>query len=170
MSQESMTETADSTGLTQAKEIVARIQRLIITAALAAFGYGAFLMAGRSYCPGGFSGDGDFIDADGNVTESVPQCISLTLGPSGVIYVAIAVITILAIRAVHRRASTVADAVRYLDRAAASVVILAVASLVISYVWFWQIPIMDWDGGGTFFFPFPFGAVDVNISPMQPMP
>jgi len=85
MSQESMTETANSTGLTQAKEIVARIQRLIITAALAAFGYGAFLVASRGICAGGFSGDGDFIDADGNVTESVPQCISLTLGPSGVI-------------------------------------------------------------------------------------
>lgn len=167
MSQESMTETADSTDLTQAKEIVARIQRLIITAALAAFGYGAFLVASRGICAGGFSGDGDFIDADGNVTESVPQCISLTLGPSGVIYIAIAVIAILAIRAVHRRASTVAEAMRYLDRAAAGIVILVVASLVISHVWFWQIPITDWNGSGTFFFPFPFGAVEVDISPMQ---
>lgn len=169
MFQESMTETVESTDLSQAKVIVARIQRLIITAALAAFGYGAFLTAGKGYCAGGFNSDGDVLDGDGNVTDSVPQCISLTLGPSGIIYVAIAVITILAIRAVHRRASTVADAMRYLDRAAAGIVILAVASLIISYVWFSLIPIMDWHGGGTFFFPFPFGAVDVDISPM-PLP
>ncbi|MEV8252479.1 hypothetical protein AB0O95_00790 [Rhodoglobus sp. NPDC076762] len=167
MSQESMTETADSTGLFEAKEIVARIQRLIITAALAAFGYGTFLVASKGICAGGFNGDGDFIDADGSVTESVPQCISLTLGPSGVIYIAIAVIAILAIRAVQRRASTVAEALRYLDRAAAAIVILVVASLVISYVWFSLIPITDWNGSGTFFFPFPFGAVEVDISPMQ---
>jgi len=70
-------------------------------------------------------------------------------------------------RALHRRASTVAEAMRYLDRAAAGIVILVVASLIISHVWFWQIPITDWNGSGTFFFPFPFGAVDVDILPMQ---
>lgn len=167
MSHELTIEATASTGMLHAKLIVARIQRLIVAAVLAAVGYGAFLVASKGYCPSGFNGDGGFIDADGNVTESVPQCISLTLGPSGIIYIAIAVIAILAIRAVHRQASTVAEAMRYLDRAAAGIVILVVASLVISYVWFSLIPITDWNGSGTFFFPFPFGAVDVDISPMQ---
>ena len=45
--------------------------------------------------------------------------------------------------------------------------ILAVASVVISQVWFALIPITDWDGTGAFVYPYPFGAVDMQITPLQ---
>ncbi|MBH0022628.1 hypothetical protein [Salinibacterium sp. SWN248] len=153
MSQDSMTEVAESADLSQAKVIVARTQQLIVTAALATVGYGAFLLVGKGICAAALNGEGGFVDADRNVVVSVPQCVSLAQAPSGVIYFAIAVTTIIAIRTVKRRASTVADAMRYLDRAAAGIVILTVVSLVISYAWFSLLPSTDWDGGGTFLFP-----------------
>ncbi|MGJ8721096.1 MAG: hypothetical protein ACSHW9_04555 [Salinibacterium amurskyense] len=152
MSQDSMTKVVESDDLSRAKVIVAGTQRLIVTAALATVGYGAFLLAGKGICAGVLNGGGGFLDADRNVVVSVPQCISLTQAPSGIIYLAIAVTTILAIRIVRRRANSVAEATRYIDRAAAGIIILAVASLVISYAWFSPLPSTDWDGGGTLLF------------------
>lgn len=147
-----MTKVVESDDLSRAKVIVAGTQRLIVTAALATVGYGAFLLAGKGICAGVLNGGGGFLDADRNVVVSVPQCISLTQAPSGIIYLAIAVTTILAIRIVRRRANSVAEATRYIDRAAAGIIILAVASLVISYAWFSPLPSTDWDGGGTLLF------------------
>jgi len=50
-------------------------------------------------------------------------------------------------------------------------VILAIAavSLVVSLVWFGLVPIRDSspDGEWGFVFPFPFGSVDLSITPMQ---
>lgn len=145
---------------------IARVRRLIVVAALAAFGYGAFTTGSAGYCPGGVTGDGRFLDADGKATEAVPSCVNLTLQPSGLIYVAIVALVIGALTMVLRRATDERSAIRYLDRAAAVIVILAVVSIVISVVWMRMIPITDWDGAGTFFSPFPFGSIDVNISPM----
>ncbi|CAO1649022.1 hypothetical protein NYA9BBAC_00129 [Salinibacterium sp. NYA9b] len=152
MSQDSMTKVVESADLSHVKVIVAGTQRLIVTAALATVGYGAFLLAGKGICAGVLNSGGGFIDADRNVMVSVPQCISLTQAPSGLVYVAIAVTTIFAIRTVQRRAGTVAETIRYLDHAVAGIVILAVASLIISYAWFSLIPSTDWSGGGTLLF------------------
>ena len=33
------------------------------------------------------------------------------------------------------------------------------------WVWFRMIPITEWDGTGTIFAPFPFGSIDVAITP-----
>ena len=30
-----------------------------------------------------------------------------------------------------------------------------------------MIPITDWDGTGTFFYPFPFGSVELDTEPMS---
>ncbi|MBH0007838.1 hypothetical protein ESZ53_10410 [Salinibacterium sp. UTAS2018] len=153
MSQDSMTKLVESADLSQAKVIVARTQRLIVTAALATVGYGAFLLTGKGICAGLLTSEGGFIDADRNVIVSVPQCVSLAQAPSGVIYVAIAVTTIFAIGTARRRASTVAEAMRYLDRAAVGIVILTVAALILSYAWFSLLPSTGADGGGTFLYP-----------------
>jgi hypothetical protein len=147
--------------------IVARIRRLVVLAMVAALGYSALTRASKGYCPGGVNADGKFIDAAGNVTELAPSCVNLTLQPSVFIYVGIFAIVIGALTFVLRRASDVPAALRYLDRGAAAVVVLAVASVAISQVWFAMIPLTEWNGAGTFFYPFPFGSVDLIITPMQ---
>lgn len=147
-------------------EIVARIRRLLVVGLLAALGYSMFMTGSKGFCPGGVTGAGGFIDADGNPTDVAPSCVSLTLRPSPLILAAIAVIVLWALTKVLRSAVDVADAVRILDRTAAAIAILAVASAVISWIWFAMIPITDWDGTGSFLYPFPFGSVDMQISPM----
>ncbi|UNK69589.1 hypothetical protein [Microbacterium sp. H1-D42] len=147
-------------------EVVARIRRLLVVGVLAALGYAAFMSASKGFCPGGVS-DGGFIDAAGNPTDVAPTCVNLTLRPSPLILAAIAVIVFWALTRVLRRAVDVPSAIRIVDRAAAAIVILVVASVVISQVWFALIPLTDWDGTGTFFYPFPFGSVDMQTSPMQ---
>jgi hypothetical protein len=48
---------------------------------------------------------------------------------------------------------------------------LAIASVLISEIWFSLVPKTDWNGSGTFFYPFPFGAVHFETTPMpMPMP
>ena len=98
-----------------------------------------------------------------------PSCISLTLQPSVLIYIPIIAIVLTAINSVLRRATDLPTALRYLDRAAAAILILAIAAVLISQIWFSLIPITDWNGSGTFFYPFPFGSVDLDVTPM-PVP
>ncbi|WP_157962581.1 hypothetical protein [Homoserinimonas sp. OAct 916] len=154
-------------GRVPAQPVVTRIRRLVVVAALAAFVYGVANVAGKGYCPGGVNTDGTMTDAAGNATDVAPSCVALTLQPSAFIYIGIFAIVIGALTLVTRRAANVPAALRYLDRGAAAVVILAVASVIISQIWFGLIPISDWDGGGTFLYPFPFGSVDLEITPMN---
>ncbi|MFF2050344.1 hypothetical protein ACFVU2_01975 [Leifsonia sp. NPDC058194] len=79
-------------------------------------------------------------------------------------YIALAVIVFVAIGRVLRQATTVARAVAILNRAAIVAVAVAAASWLISVVWFLLLPIDTWDGAGSFWFPFPFGAVDLNTT------
>lgn len=156
----------ESTSLPGA-EILAQVRRLLIVGVLSVVGYSMFAKGSKGYCPGGVTADGGFIDAAGDATDNAPLCVNLTLQPSGLVLIAIAAIVIGALSLVLRRAANVPSAIRYLDRAAAAVVILAVASLVISHVWFAMIPITEWNGTGTFFYPFPFGSVELETAPMS---
>lgn len=147
-------------------DIIARIRRLLIVSLIAAVGYSMFATAGAGYCPGGVDADGNFIDAAGSATDTAPMCITLTLRPSALVLIAVAAIALGAITMVLRRATDVPSAIRFLDRAAAAIAAVTVVSVVISQVWFALIPITDWDGTGTFFYPFPFGSVDMQVEPM----
>lgn len=166
MSPTSQTELVQEASVLPGAVIVARIRRLLVTAVIAAFGYGALMTASKGYCPGGVTADGEFIDAAGSLVDMAPTCINLTLKPNGLIYLVLAAIVLYALTVVLRRASDVPSAVRYLDRAAAATAILIVASIIIAQVWFALIPISDWNGSGTFFYPFPFGSVELVTSPM----
>lgn len=146
--------------------VLTRIRRLIIVAVLAAVGYVVLMSASKVYCPGGMNSEGEFVDAMGAVVEVAPSCISLTLRPSVLVYLAIAAIVIGVVTKIIRRATDQHAAFQYIDRGAAAIAILVVASIVVSQVWFAMIPITDWDGGETFFYPFPIGSVDLVISPM----
>lgn len=157
---------APGAGTLAGAEIIARIRRLIIVAMLAAWGYSLFTVASKGYCPGGITGDGAFLDASGQITDVPPECISLLLKPSPLVFIALAAIVVLTLSAVQRHAIDTASALRYLNRAIFIVLIVAVASAVIARVWFSLIPLQDWPETGTLIYPFPFGAVDMTVKPV----
>ena len=96
--------------------------------------------------------------------------MTLTLEPSPVVIIAVVLAFIVALTLVIRRAQTIPAALRVLDWAAIVILAITAVSLVVSLVWFavLEAPIRDWspDGDWSLIFPFPFGAVDVSITPM----
>jgi len=151
-----------------ATSVLRRTRRLIITTLVAAVVYGGLCVASRSYCPGGIRADGSFIGADGNPTDRAPSCISLTLQPNPLIFVALVVIVLWAITRVIRSGGNEAAAARYLNRAGVIVAVTAAGCVVVSVVWFGLIPITDWNGGNAnYLFPFPFGSVSLDIRPLN---
>ena len=151
-------------------EIVARIRRVATVTALALWVYATFTRGMAGTCAGGIGADGGYIDSNGNPTEVVPQCMTLTLEPSLVVIIAVVLAFIVALTLVIRRAQTIPAALRILDWAAIVILAIAAVSLVVSLAWFavLEAPIRDWspDGDWSLIFPFPFGAVDVSITPM----
>jgi len=98
--------------------------------------------------------------------DAAPQCVQLTLGTNPLVYLGIALIVLLAIGRVLRADDEIV-AMRILDRSAAFVGLLVVVAIVVSQVWFHLIPITDFfAGASTVFSPFPFGSIDVSITPM----
>ncbi|GAA2968108.1 hypothetical protein [Microbacterium schleiferi] len=150
-------------------EIVAAIRRVATVAALALLAYMTFTRGSAGACVGGVGADGGYIDANGDPTDVAPQCISLALEPGPVVIIAVVLTFIVALTLVIRRAQTVPAALRILDRATLVILAIAAVSLVVSLVWFGLLPIRDWspDGEWGFVFPFPFGSVDLSITPMQ---
>ena len=168
------TDAETSTSLTSGSvlpgvEIIAAIRRVATVTALALMVYVTFTRGMAGTCAGGIGADGGYIDSNGNPTDTVPQCISLTLEPSPVVIIAVVLTFIVALTLVIRRAQTVPAALRILDRATIVILAITAVSLVVSLVWFGLLPIRDWspDSEWGFLFPFPFGAVDLSISPMQ---
>lgn len=141
---------------------------MVVVAAVAAIAYCALMSGSKGFCTGGVTAEGSFIDSAGNAIQAAPPCIQLTLRPSGLILVAIMAIVIGTLTVILRRARSRTDAIKYIDRGTAAIGILVIASVVISHVWFWAIPITEWNGAGTFIYPFPFGAVDLVTYPMAP--
>ncbi|MDQ1576222.1 MAG: hypothetical protein QOH55_1372 [Microbacteriaceae bacterium] len=147
--------------------ILLRTRRLLFWAFGAALVYGLLGVASKGGCPGGFTGGGGYLNADGQPTDVAPQCVNLTLQPSPTIFAVIAIVTLVAISRVLKSADSEAAAIRTLNKAVIVIVAIVGAWIVISQVSFWMIPITDWDGTGSFFIPFSFGAVNVDISPMN---
>lgn len=164
MKQKAMTDVAPATSPLPGAPTIARIRRLVISAAIATLVYSIFTRATRSLCQGGFDAGGSFIDAAGQPTETAPVCVNLVLSPSGVIYFAIVIIVISALtRAL--RASDHNAAAKPIDRAAAIIGIVVAVSIVASQIWFALIPLSEY-GNGFLIFPFPFGAVELTVTPM----
>ncbi|MFB6610334.1 hypothetical protein ACFCVO_08445 [Agromyces sp. NPDC056379] len=147
--------------------ILRRTRSLLFCALGTGLAYSVLGNASKGGCPGGVTGGGGFIDAGGQPTDVAPNCINVTLQPSGIVFLAIAVIVLVAITRVLKSSATEAAALRTLDRAALVIVAVTATWLVITHVSFWMIPLDQWDGGGYFPIPFTFGAVDIDISPMQ---
>lgn len=146
--------------------VIARIRRVLIVAVLAALAYSAVMSGSAGYCPGGFDGNGGFIDSSGQPVDQAPMCVQLELRPSILIYIGIGLIVLLAIGRVMKAPDELV-ALRILDRAAITVGVLVVVAAVVSVVWFRMIPIHDFTGGSwSVFSPFPFGVINVEITPM----
>ena len=148
--------------------IVARIRRLLVVALAFGIAYALFLRASKGYCPGGFDADGGYIDAAGKATSSAPMCVTLTLGPSPIVYAAIAFIVIVAINKVLKKAPDVEAAMQILGPATAVIGIFVAVSIVIAQVWFALIPVTEWRSSGphALYYPYPFGSVDIAIAPI----
>lgn len=144
------------------------VRRLIIVALIASLVYGILATASWGTCPGGVDASGGFIDANGDPTSTAPSCISLTMGPNPLLYVVFALIGIGAVSSALTKSSTESDALRYINAAAVVILGITVVSIVVSQIWFWNLPVAEWDGTIDFavFGPFPFATLTTEITPM----
>ena len=150
--------------------VVARIRRIFVVALIAALGYASLSAGTKGSCAGGFDNAGGFTDAAGNAVNEVPLCITISMQPSPLVFLAIALIVFFALGRVLK-APAEAAALRTLDRAAVAIGVPTVCAVVISMTWFALIPITEIDPRSfQIFAPFPFGAFDVAVTPMQVSP
>jgi hypothetical protein len=141
--------------------ILVRLRRLLLCVIVAGLVYSVLTNASAGRCA-------DTGTADSSIDEGaagvVTSCVTLTLRPSPFVYIALAVIVLVALGRVLRTATTVPRALAIVDRAAVVAVVVAGASWLIAVVWFLLLPVETWDGTGSFWFPFPFGAVELTTS------
>lgn len=147
--------------------IIRRIRGLLYSAGATALVYSILSTASKGGCPGGVTGDGGFIDANGAPTDAQQLCVTLTLRPSPIVYTAIGVIVLIALTLVLRRAESVTAALRLLDRAAILIIAVTLVWTVLTMVSFFAIPIDAWNGVDPFTIPFTFGNVDVDVTPLR---
>jgi uncharacterized membrane protein len=108
--------------------------RMLVGAAVGAcVFYGWFTHAGRGSCTGNeytSSGTAGF-------TET---CTSLTLQPSAIVYLVVALIVMRAMTIVLQQSATTDDALRTLTRARRLVIAIPIGSLVLAHAWFAALP------------------------------
>jgi len=93
--------------------------------------------------------------------------ITLNLHPSPFVYLALAGVFFATISWVMNRAHDEATALRAFRRSSWIVVAIALGSLVIAFVWFFNTPITGWPFENSWIAPFPFGTVTVDNPPVQ---
>ncbi|WP_314855960.1 hypothetical protein [uncultured Microbacterium sp.] len=144
--------TAPATSLLAGAPVIARIRRLLVTVVIAGFLYTTLMTAQKQSCPGGSAADGQ------------PACTSVVFSPSPIVLLALAVVVFIALGRVLR-AGGEAQALRILDRTAAVIWVIVIASLVIGYVWFALMPIPEPGSSFVTFFPFPFASGQISFTP-----
>lgn len=150
--------------------IIRRIRGMLLWSMGTAIVYSTLSTASRGRCPGGVTGDGGYIDSNGNPTDVAPVCVDLTLRPSPIVFIAIAAIVLIAITLVLRRADSELAALRVIDRAVILMVAVTIAWSALTMVSFFAIPVETWDGVDPFTIPFTFGNIDIDVSPMRSIP
>ena len=145
-----------------------RVRRLLGWAIGAGFAYSLLGTASKSSCPGGFTGDGGYLDATGQPTDDAPQCVVLTLEPAGFAYAVIAIVVFVTITRVLRHSPDEADAIRRLDRAVVGIVAFVILWTAVTQASFASISLDAWDGTGPFFLEGTyFGTVVTDIHPLE---
>ncbi|SFR71020.1 hypothetical protein SAMN05428970_1097 [Agromyces sp. CF514] len=159
---------ADALSTLPGAPIIRRIRRLLVVAGATGLIYGVLGTASKGGCPGGVTGDGGFLDANGDPTGVVPMCATLTLRPAPIVFLVIVAIVLIAISRVLRRAGSETAALRTLDLAAVAIVGLTAAWWALTLVSFLSVDVLAWDGVGPFPYPdFMLGDIDIDLSPMQ---
>lgn len=164
-----MTRTHDSlptTPFISGAPVIAQIRTLLWTAFLTSILYSVLTVASKAGCSPGRDADGRMVDGDGVATDLEPVCTQMTLAPSPLVFLFIIGAVLWSIRRVLRRSQSDVDAIRTLRRTARTIVVVAAAAVLVAQVWFWLLPLSGIDGQGTYVFPFPFGAVEVDTAPM----
>ncbi|WP_448808887.1 hypothetical protein [Agromyces bauzanensis] len=145
-----------------------RVRRLLGWAIGAGFAYSLLGTASTSSCPGGFTGDGGYLDATGRSTDDAPQCVTLTLEPSGFAYAVIAIVVFATVTGVLRYSADQADAIRRLDRAVVGIVAFVVVWTALTQASFASISLDAWDGTRPFFLEGTyFGNIVTDVSPLE---
>jgi hypothetical protein len=139
-----------------------RIRRVVIAAIISVVLYGMFTTASSGRCAGPST---QVPDGNGGVLV-VQECLRLQLHPSPLMFVAFAVIVLVAVRRASVDGIDRADALRTLDRAATVIALLATAAVVISLAWFAVLATISWTPGQpyTSVFPFPLATLEVEIT------
>lgn len=151
--------------------VLLRVRRLVLVAVVGALVSSSFMVATKMRCPGGVDASGGFIDANGDPTDIAPTCTTLSLRPSIVLYLGMALLVVWVLGRVARRTGDEASAIRLIDRTTIAIGAIALASIVIAQVWFALIPIDGIDGSGTYLWPFPFASGEIVVEPMEiPLP
>ncbi|MET2011664.1 hypothetical protein ABXJ56_08955 [Microbacterium chocolatum] len=146
--------------------VIAQIRALLVTVILTGIAYSVLSSATRGGCSGGRDSSGRMVDGNGLVTDVVPECVQMTVGPSPLMFAFFGGAVLWAIGRVLRRAQSEGDAIRTLRRTARVVMIVAIVGAVVAQLWFWLMPLWGLDGQGTYVFPFPFASFTVETYPM----
>jgi hypothetical protein len=151
------------TNATPESRFRSRRTALVVIAVVTAVAYSAFGAASWGFCPGGFSSDGGYLDADGQPTTVAPQCVSAVLQPSYWVYLAIALVAIAGIWFAGRNLE---HAVGRLGIAA--LIVVAVGALATAGGWlaFSQLSSAGWEPGSRLDVP-PYLNVTVEYAPMM---
>ncbi|MFE5672661.1 hypothetical protein ACFQ58_13760 [Agromyces sp. NPDC056523] len=124
-------------------------RRLLIWALGSGVVYSIVTGSSRSNCPGGFTGDGGYLDGYGQPTDVAPTCTTISLQPSPAVFIAIVVLVLLTLTRVLQRASAESEAIRSLNRARIAIVWIVIASAAIAHLGFWSIPMTETGFGSS---------------------
>jgi hypothetical protein len=109
-----------------------RARVLLGSAVGAAVAYGLLANSSRGACTSDVVATGE--------AETTTTCSTITLVPSSVVYLAIALVVMRAMTIVLQYSATTDDAMRTLARARTTVIAIAVGSLLLAHAWFAAIP------------------------------
>src|SRR3954469_6467627 len=137
--------------------ILMRLRRLLITGAAAAVVYTVLSTGSVGTCS---DGNGSSAPTGG----AQVTCANLVVHPSWVMYAVFAAIVFVAVGRVARRAASVVEAVRILDRAATLIVALALVAGAIGLLWMMLVPRDALTSGATLVYPFPFSSPELTVT------
>ncbi|MFF0910799.1 hypothetical protein ACFWZW_08950 [Microbacterium enclense] len=158
------TTTESSTPLLPGSAIIVGIRSLLIWAIVASALLATFLRGTHASCSGGLTPDGrGFLGPDGAPTDVEPRCGMVTLSPSPLLFLLLALIVIGTITRILRRAEDEDHAFRILNNARMAIIVLSLVALAVGWIAIMTVRVDDWSSY-SLFSPLPFGQFDVDTS------
>ncbi|KTR82098.1 hypothetical protein NS220_19070, partial [Microbacterium testaceum] len=134
---------------------------------VAAGALGAFVRGTHGSCLGGLASDGNgFLDANGEPTDVEPLCGTVTMTPSPLVFVLLGIIVVAALTRVLGRATDVDHALRILNNARMTIVVVTLVGLAVTWFAIMTLRVDDWTSFSVWS-PLPFGQFEVETHPMS---